>query len=87
MLGTALLSFSSVVLLLVLRLGSLVARQTRNSTANGASGTIRNARAEIAQLTTSLLLLTLEILLATLLLNVLQTQYISPRLASCCCVV
>lgn len=70
-LGATLLSLASVMLLLVVGLSSLIARQASDGTANGARDTIGHARAKIGELATSLLLLTLEVLLASLLLEVL----------------
>lgn len=77
MFRTPLLSFASVMLFLVFSLSSLVTRQSSDSAANGASGTVRNTGAEIAQLTTSLLLLPLEILLTALLLKRLWETSVS----------
>lgn len=71
MLSTALLGLTLIVLLLVLSLGSLVTGQTSNGTTDGTSGPVRRTRAEITELATSLLLLTLVVLLTSLLLEVL----------------
>lgn len=69
MLRTTLLGLALIVLLLVVGLGRLVARQAGNGTADGTSSPVRDARPQVAELAASLLLLALEVLLATGLLE------------------
>lgn len=73
-LRTALLSLARVMLLLVLCLLRAVTHQTRNGATNSASDAVRSPRSKIVQLATSLLLLSLEVLPTTLLLEVLQVK-------------
>jgi hypothetical protein len=73
-LGAALQGLAGVVLLLIFCLGSRVARQASGGVADGASDTVRDARAEIVELALGLLLLALEVLLTTGLLEGLQSR-------------
>lgn len=68
-LHTALLRLAFVMHSLVVLLALLVTREASNSSTNGALGAVADARAEVANLTASLLLLTFEILLTTGLLQ------------------
>lgn len=72
MLSTTLLSLARVVHILVVLLASLVPSQAGNSTANGTLDAVSNAGGIVVQLALGLLLLSFEVLLATLLLKVLQ---------------
>lgn len=65
-LGTALLGLASVVLLLVLGLGGRVASDAGDGATHSSGDAICDARAEVRQLALGLLLLALEVLLATL---------------------
>lgn len=71
MLGTALQGLAGVVLLLVLSLLGTVANHTGSGTANSARSPVTDTREVVASLAGSLLLLTLEVLLASGLLKVL----------------
>lgn len=71
MLGTTLLGLSNIMLLLSLQLSITVTSDTSDSTSNGTSNTISNTRAEIAELTLSLLTLSFGVLLGSLALEVL----------------
>lgn len=64
-LGTALLGLAGVVLLLVLGLGGRVAGDTSDGAAHGSGDTVCDAGAKVGQLALGLLLLALEVLLAT----------------------
>ena len=72
MLSTALLGLADVVLLLVLRLLSAVARHAGDSVADSTGGAVGQAGAKVLQLTAGLLFLALEVLLAAGLLEVLR---------------
>lgn len=56
---------AGVVLLLVLSLGSLISREAGDSTADSSGDTVTNAGAQVGKLAAGLLLLSLEVLLAT----------------------
>lgn len=62
-LGTTLLGLALSTHLLVVSLSSLVAGQTRDSTADGTLSTVANTTTEVAELALGLLLLALEVLL------------------------
>lgn len=64
-LSAALLGLAGVVLLLILGLGGLVARQAGDGTTKGASDAIGGAGAKVGELAFGLLLLTLEVLLTS----------------------
>lgn len=66
MLGAALLGLAGVVLLLVLGLGGRVARDPRDGAAHGARDAVRDAGAQVRELSLGLLLLALEVLVAAL---------------------
>jgi hypothetical protein len=70
-LSTALLGLALVVLALVLVLGTLVAGQASHGAADGTGDTVANAAGVVVDLALGLLLLTLEVLLATSLLQAL----------------
>ena len=71
MLRAALLCLASIVLLIVLGLGTGVAGQASDSAADSAGDAVANARGEIVKLALGLLLLALKVLFAALLLEVL----------------
>ena len=72
MLRTALLGLASIVLLLVLGLGSLVASDASDSAAECARHTVSYAGAKVVELTLGLLLLAFEVLLTARLLQILR---------------
>lgn len=74
-LGTALLSLARVVETLVVCLTSLVTGETSDGTTNSALDTVADARSIVVELALSLLLLTLEVLFTTLLLQILYSCY------------
>lgn len=76
-LSTALLCLAGVVLLLVLGLSGLVARDASDSSADGAADAVGGAGAEVGELALGLLLLTLEVLLAARVLERLVATSIS----------
>ena len=82
MLSTALLRLTDVVLPLVLRLLRAIARHASYGIAERTRGAIRQARAEVLQLPTGLLLLALEVLLAAGLLEVLGADQSADSLLS-----
>lgn len=81
-LGTALLGLADIVLPLVLLLLRAIARHAGHSTAEGTGGAIRQAGAEVLQLTAGLLLLALLVLLAAALLEALRAQQSADGLLS-----
>ena len=70
-LSTPLLRLAGVMLMLILGLLGAVSRQACDSTSDGACNPISCPRGEVANLATSLLLLSLEVLLTSGLLQVL----------------
>lgn len=83
-LSATLQGLASVVLLLVLSLSSLVARDASNSTTDSARDTIANAGAQVRELTAGLLLLALEVLLTACTLKVLRKFVVSLLSHGCC---
>jgi hypothetical protein len=81
-LRATLLRLANVMLLLVLGLLAAVARHASDSVAEGAGGAVRQARREIAELSASLLLLALEVLLTAGLLKVLGADKAADGLLS-----
>ena len=63
-LGAALLSLADIVLVLILGLGRLVTGDTGEGAAGGADDAVGNTAREVGNLTLSLLLPTLKVLLA-----------------------
>lgn len=80
MLGTTLLSLADIVLLLVLGPSRGVTSDAGESTADSARNTVSNAGAEVVQLALGLLLLALEVLLATGLLQGLDSESVANGL-------
>ena len=70
-LGTALCGLASIVHLLVLSLLGTVTRQACHSVANGTANAVRCTGSIVGELTASFLLLALEVLLPTGLLQIL----------------
>ena len=73
-LGTTLLSLAGIVLLLVLGLRTGISRQAGDTSTDGTRHAISNAGAKVVELTLGLLLLSLEVLLATALLQALELK-------------
>jgi len=73
-LSTPLLRLAGVMLMLILGLLGAVSRQACDGTSDGACNPISCPRGEVANLATSLLLLSLKVLLTSGLLQVLQTR-------------
>jgi hypothetical protein len=67
-LGTTLLSFASVMLVLELSLLGIIARQASHGSADGSRDAVSGTRSQVTELAPSLLLLALQVLLTTRLL-------------------
>ena len=76
-LGTTLPRLAGIMLMFILGLLAAVAGETSNRAANSAGDAVSHARCVVADLTLGLLLLSLEVLLATGLLQVLCHMSVS----------
>jgi hypothetical protein len=65
MLGTTLLGLADIMLLLGLELGFTITGKTSDGSTNGTANSVGDTRAQVAELTLSLLTLALGILLST----------------------